>query len=95
MNSKSKKLRSVADRYLKHDLDYEGFESEFYHYFLDEVETGEITSQEEEFYSLLQEKMEWTVKLPTKEDEKYGTINHDQYYDFAESLFRKYKNNIE
>ncbi len=65
------------------------FEKEYYQYFLDQVPGNAMNTIETEFFSLVQEKLDWTAENPDEQDKKYG------YYDYLEYIAWLKKNTQE
>lgn len=55
------------------------FEEEYYKYFLNEVPDMALTTNEMDFFGLVQERLDWTGPNPTMEEKKEGYLDYQEY----------------
>lgn len=70
-------------------IDYNQFGDAFYSYYITKVGDDELTKEDHNFFTEVQEKFEYTVIEPPEEDRKYGYVS---YNEFIEWLVGQIKN---
>ena len=73
----------MIDRLLAGIWSVEEFQRAYYDFWVEEVPRGILSDDEEEFFSAVQEKLDWTAPSPTKEEQQYGWITDEEYVDWV------------
>ena len=50
---------------------------------VDEVPRGVLSDDDEEFFSDVQEKLDWTAPSPTEDEREHGWLTHEEYVDWV------------
>ena len=59
------------------------FSHAHYDFWLDEVPRGVLSDDDEEFFSDVQEKLDWTAPSPTEDEKEHGWLTHEEYVDWV------------
>jgi hypothetical protein len=66
------------------------FEKEYYNFYLEKVPKDSLTNIEHEFFGLVQEKLDWTSRLPTREESGYGWGDYNTYIQWLKNNTEKF-----
>jgi hypothetical protein len=78
-----RELIDMIDRLLVGAWTVEEFRREYYDFWLDGVPRGVLSDDEEEFFSDVQERLDWTTLSPTESAKQYGWLTHEEYVDWV------------
>jgi hypothetical protein len=59
------------------------FRRAYYDFWLEEVPHGILSDDEEEYFSGVQEKLDWTSPAPTDEEKQHGWLTPEEYVDWV------------
>ena len=76
-------LVDMIDRLLVGTWTVQQFRRAYYDFWLEEVPRGVLSDDDEEFFSGLQEKLDWTSPSPTDEERRYGWLTPEEYVDWV------------
>lgn len=71
------------------------FENKYYDYFLDEVPVDILSDYQLNFFSAVQENLDWTDSKPGSESRSYGWGDHKQYVLWLKTSYESFKANKE
>ena len=80
----------MVQRLVRGEWDVPTFERAFYMFYVDEVPQAALGERDHEFFSLLQERLDWTTADPRPADRAYGWQNHAEYRASASELLARY-----
>ena len=95
-------LLNKIQKLLSKKYTVQGFEKDYYHYYLDQVPEGALSMIEHTFFGLVQENLDWTGDSRTEEDKKEGWFSGSEYIlwlkkstqDFQENQDQWYENYV-
>jgi hypothetical protein len=73
----------MIDRLLSRDWSVENFRQAYYSFWLDQVPRDVLTEEDEEFFSSVQEQLDWTTREPALEGKQYGWLTEDEYVEWV------------
>jgi hypothetical protein len=76
-------LTDMIDRLLAGVWTVEEFRRAYYDFWVDEVPRGILSEDEEEFFSGVQEKLDWTSASPTDDEKRHGWLTLEEYVDWV------------
>ena len=76
-------LLDMIDRLVDGACTVDEFRTAYYWFWLDEVPRGELSEDDEEIFSEIQEKLDWTTDSPTTEEREYGWLSEVDYVDLV------------
>ena len=80
----------MVQRLVRGEWDVPTFERAFYMFYVDDVPEAALGEREHEFFSLLQERLDWTEADPGPESRAYGWQNHEEYRKSANQLLDRF-----
>lgn len=84
MDKKSILMKQI-DELLEGNLTFKEFERDFWSYFLKNVSSKDLTEEENDFFSEIQETFDWTSENPTDEERGYGYLDWQQFIRFVKN----------
>ena len=76
-------LTEMIGRLVSGEWSVKDFRRAYYDFWLEQVPTGLLSSEEEDFFSAIQEGLEWTTEQPTEEERGYGWMDEQEYVDWV------------
>jgi hypothetical protein len=73
----------MIDRLLAGAWTVDEFRHAYYDFWVDEVPRGVLSDDDEEFFSDVQEKLDWTASSPTEDEKEHGWLTHEEYVDWV------------
>jgi hypothetical protein len=73
----------MIDRLVVGAWTVEEFRREYHDFWLDDVPRGLLSDEDEEFFSDVQEQLDWTAPSPTEDEKQYGWLTHEEYVDWV------------
>lgn len=67
-------------------LTYQEFSECYYTYFLKNVTSKDLTKDENDFFSNIQEQFDWTVENPSNEDRSYGYMDWSEFIRYVRKI---------
>lgn len=83
-------LINRIDKLLDGTYSVDEFREHYYFFFLDDVPDEALNDEELEFFSDIQEKLDWTDKNPDDESRSFGWINNEEYIQWLKDYKLKY-----
>lgn len=80
-----KELLALIDQLLAGELTVPQFRDSYYDFYLEEVSDEALTTQDSEFFGLVQEMLDWTTLGPPEEDRAVGWMGHEEFIDWVAS----------
>jgi hypothetical protein len=81
----------MVERLAAGEWDVPAFERAFYDFYLESVPEAALTEREQEFFGLLQERLDWTASEPDSESRRYGWQNYAEYRAWARDLLARFR----
>ncbi|MBT4210071.1 MAG: hypothetical protein HOE19_04130 [Candidatus Komeilibacteria bacterium] len=84
MNHK-KYLSDTLQEAVDGKLDYNQFEDNFYACYITKVSDEDLSEQDHDYFTEIQEKFEYTGVEPPKEDREHGYISYKEFVDWLKN----------
>lgn len=78
-----KELMDMIDRLLAGDWTVEQFDRAYYDFELEEVPRESLSEDEDDFFSTVREKLDWTTPSPTEYEREHGWLTHEEFVDWV------------
>lgn len=78
-----RELIGMIDRLLCGDWSVDDFRRAYYFFWVNEVPSGLLSEDEEEFFSGIQEQLDWTAPEPSPDEKHYGWLTEAEYIDWV------------
>jgi hypothetical protein len=85
-----KELINKINKLLKKEITVPEFEDKYYLYFLDEIPDDALSDNDNEFFSEIQEKLDWVSEKPEEDERKYGWINYEEFIEWLKTKMENY-----
>lgn len=85
-------LMEQINKLLDGQSTFQDFNRDFWSYYLKNVSSKDLTEEEDDFFSEIQETFDWTAENPTDEERGYGYMDWQQFIEFvkeAKEVFLK------
>ncbi len=89
----SLKLESMILELINGNWSVQEFEKNYYYYYLDEVPSEAFSETQLDFFSAVQENLDWTDLNPDSESRACGWCDHKQYVLWLKSSYKAFKAN--
>lgn len=80
----------MVRKFVSGDWDGERFEEEFYFHFANSCGEVEMSSKEFDFFSEIQQKMDFVTDVPDERERQYGYITYSDYRLWVEGQIKSY-----
>ena len=84
----------MIERLLSGEWSVSKFENEYYDFYLEEVPDKALSDEDSQFFSLVQEKLDWTDAAPDPESRSYGCTNHNEFIQLVQQQRDLYWNEL-
>lgn len=72
-------LLNAIDAFLRGELTFPEFRERYYDYYIDQLPEWALTDRERDFFSEVQEKLDWVDRNPDYESRRAGWIDYEQF----------------
>ena len=76
-------LQGMIDALVSGAWSVKEFDEQYYWYWLNGMPHDLLSDDEVEFYSLIQEQLEWTAAAPSEEERGYGWLTEVEFVDWV------------
>ena len=78
-----KTLMEMIDNLIKGKLTVKEFDKMYYEFYIEQVPDDLFTNGEQEFFSSIQEKLDWVDSQVDSESRYYGWLNHENFVEWV------------
>ncbi len=81
-------LRDRINKLLSREYSVEEFREAYYMFFIDEVPEDALLEDTYDYFSDIQQKLDWVTEKPDEDERKYGWIDNEEFVKWVENIIK-------